>query len=265
MTTRDTNWPEGTPAWADLMVPDGDAAREFYTGLFGWDFQLGDEDTGFYSQAIVDGHIVAGLMQSPPGEETPPPSWTTYLAVDDADHAATAITEAGGIVMMAPMEVMDFGRMAIAADPAGAVFGVWQGDTHTGAQIVNVPGAMVWNETLSHDFDAAKAFYGTVFGYEFQDLSGDGFRYAGIQVDGSVVGGIGQLPEGTPPEVPSLWLTYFQVEDPAATVARAGELGGTIQQDPRDSPYGQLAVIIGPAGETFAVIRPAHPTAAVPT
>lgn len=262
MTTRDTTWPEGTPAWADLMVPDGDVARKFYSGLFGWDFDVGGEQTGFYSQAVRDGRSIAGLMQSPPGEEeVPPPAWTTYLAVDDADRAAARITEAGGTVMMAPMDVMDFGRMAIAADPTGAVFGVWQGGTHIGAQIVNEPGAMVWNETLSRDFDAAKAFYGSVFGYDFQDLSGDGFRYAGVQVDGTVVGGIGQLPEGTPPEAPSLWLTYFQVEDPDATVARARELGATIQQEPRDSPYGQLAVIVGPAGETFAVITPADPTA----
>lgn len=260
-TTRDTNWAEGTPAWADLMVPDGAAARRFYGELFGWEFLVGEEQTGFYSQALLDGRSVAGIGQSPPGEDAPPPAWTTYLAADSVELVLERITAAGGTVLMLPLEVMNFGSMAVAADPAGAVFGLWQGGSHTGARIVNVPGAMVWNETLSHDFDRAKAFYGEVFGYGFQDISGDGFRYAGIQVEGWVVGGIGQLPDGTPPEAPAQWMTYFQVESPDDTVSRARELGGNVAQEPRDSPYGRLAVIGGPDGETFAVIRPADPVA----
>ena len=264
MTTRDTSWPEGTPAWADVMVPDGEASRQFYTSLFGWDFQIGGEESGFYSQAMHGGRTVAGLGQSMPGQEGPPPAWTTYLAVEDVGLVAERITGAGGSLMMAPMEVGEFGSMAVAVDPTGAVFGLWESGTHTGAQIVNEPGAMVWNETLSHDFETAKAFYGDVFGYGFMDLGGDGFTYAGIEVDGSVVGGLGQLPDGTPASMPSVWMTYFQVEDTDAVVAQAQELGGTVRQEPRDSPYGRTAVLAGPAGEVFAVITPADPTAAAP-
>lgn len=262
MTTRDTNWPEGTPAWAELVVPDGDAARQFYTGLFGWDYEVGGEETGFYSQALKDGRTVAGIGQPMSDEQAPPPAWTTYLAADSVEMVVERITAAGGTVLMLPMEVMGFGSMAMAADCTGGVFGLWQGASHTGAQIVNEPGTMVWNEVLSRDFEAAKTFYGEVFGYGFQDLSGGGFPYAGIEVDGTVVGGVGRLPDGTSPEVPGLWMTYFQVEDPDAIVARAGELGGTVHRAPQDSPYGRSAVIGGPAGETFAVIRPADPTAA---
>lgn len=262
MSTRDTNWPEGTPAWADVVVPDRKAAMAFYGGLLGWEFSEGAAETGFYTQGLRSGRTVAGLGEPMPGQPAVPPAWTTYLAVDDADRVAGSITEAGGSVMMPAMDVMDFGRMVIAADPTGAVFGVWQSGTHTGAQIVNEPGAMVWNEALSHDFDAATSFYESVFGYTFLDLGGDGFRYAGIEVDGSMVGGLGQLPAGTPPEAPAMWLTYFQVEDVDAAVAKAQELGGTIQQEPRDSPYGRLAVLAGPAGEVFAVIKPADPAAA---
>lgn len=257
MTTRDTTWPQGTPAWTDLMVSDGDAAREFYRGLLGWEYLLGDAETGFYSQAVRDGRSIAGIGQPPPGQEAPPPSWTTYLAADDVEQLTARITEAGGTVLMPPMEIMGFGSMAVAADPAGAVFGLWQGGTHTGAQLVNEPGAMVWNETLSRDLDAAQAFYRAVFGYDVHDLSGEGFRYAGLLVGGQLVGGAGELADSAPAETPAHWMTYFAVEDCDATVARARELGGQVHQEPRDSPYGRMAVLGGPAGEVFAVIVPA--------
>ncbi len=251
MPTRDTNWPEGTPAWVDLMVPDGEAARAFYGGLFGWDFEVGDETTNFYSQGQLGGRTVAGIGQSMPGQEGPPPAWTTYLATDDVDAVSTRISQAGGTVFMPAMEVMGFGRMAVAADPTGCFFGLWQGLSHTGFQRYNEPGAVVWNEAHVLDFAAAKAFYEAVFSYTFTDLGGEGFHYATTEVGGQTVGGLGDSADGT-----AAWLTYFQVEDADAMAHRAVELGGTQLSEPRDSPYGRIAEIAGPAREQFALIVP---------
>ena len=127
-----------------------------------------------------------------------PTIWTTYLATSDADATAAKIKGAGSQLVMGPIDVTDVGRMAVAADPAGAGFGVWQARAFPGAQIVNEPGAMRWNEQMSYDFEASKAFYAAVFGYEYGDTSSDTVSYATFKVDGKDVGGIGGLHQGVP-------------------------------------------------------------------
>ena len=255
MDTRDDPWPSGTPAWTDLVTPDLAASKAFYGGLFGWEFTESGPEQGFYVQGHIGGRPVAGLGEGPPDQPSTSAAWTTYLAVDDVDAMTLRVTEAGGTALMPAIEIGDFGRMAVVADPAGAVFGLWQAGQHIGARLVNVPGAMCWNESLSGDFEASKAFYSRVFGFALQDLSGPDFEYVGLQVAGRTVGGLGAI--GTEMEtVRSHWLTYFAVESADAIVARAVDLGGR-SSGARDSAYGRMAVITGPHGETFAVIEPA--------
>ena len=123
---------------------------------------------------------------------------------------------------------MEEGRMAMAMDTAGAAFGIWQGGHTTGLGVANEPGALTWNEDMSRDFEGSKAFYQAVFGYGYQDMSGDGFKYAMLMVDGHEVGGMGEYPEGTPAEKPAAWAAYFVVTDTDAAVAKAAELGGRV-------------------------------------
>jgi predicted enzyme related to lactoylglutathione lyase len=254
MTFRDSPWPDGTPCWADVMVPDRKKAMAFYGALFGWGFDEGPEETGFYTMASLDGRTVVGLMQTMPGQEDMPAAWTVYLAASDIDKTTAAAAEAGGHVVSPPMDVMTAGRMAVIADPAGAVFGLWQGGDHTGMQVANVPGAITWNEAMSHDYETAKAFYGNVFGYGSDDMSGPGFNYAVLTVGGEPVGGIGTLPEDVPAEVPAHWTNYFAVVDTDATVAKVVELGGTVTMPPFDSPQGRLASVTDDQGAAFSVI-----------
>ena len=68
-----------------------------------------------------------------------------------------------------PMDVMGLGTMAVFTDPTGAVFGIWQPGTFAGAELVNEHGAFGWNELDTRDPDAAKEFYGAVFGWAFED------------------------------------------------------------------------------------------------
>jgi predicted enzyme related to lactoylglutathione lyase len=254
MTVRDSPWPDGTPCWADLMVPDRKKAMEFYGALFGWDFAEGTEETGFYTIALLDGRMVVGLMAAMPGQESMPAAWTVYLATSDLDKTAAAAAEAGAQVMAPPMDVMTQGRMAVLADPAGAVFGLWQAGEHTGMQVANIPGAMSWNEGMSRDFETAKAFYGNVFGYGFEDMSAPGFDYAVLTVGGEQVGGIGGLPAEVPAEVPAHWASYFTVTDTDAAVAKVVELGGSVVMPPFDSPQGRLAAVADDQGAAFRVI-----------
>ena len=252
MVTRDTAWPDGTPCWVDLGAEDIDRARTFYAGLFGWDIPPGPPEAGGYSLCMLRGRPAAGM--GPKMNPEMPSTWTTYLAAENADDVAAKVKAAGGQVLMEPMDVMDVGRMAIAADPAGAAFGVWQARAHIGAGIANEPGTLCWNENMSRDFDGNKAFYASVFGYGYDDMSGDGFKYATLKVGDAIVGGIGELPADVPVGVPAHWSTYFAVSDTDATISKAGELGGSVVRPAWDSPYGRMAAVSDDQGVQFSVI-----------
>ena len=254
MVTRDTRWPAGTPCWVDVSVDDVPKAIAFYQALFGWDIQVGAPEVGGYSIAHLDNRIVAAVSPKY-GPPEAPSAWTTYLATDDVDATADKIKGAGGQLLAGPMDVMSEGRMAIALDTAGAVFGLWQGGNTTGVGLADVPGTLSWNEHMSRDFHASKAFYQAVFGYEYQDMSAEGFKYAALMVDGHEVGGLGEYPEGTPQETPAAWSVYFAVADADAAVAKAAELGGTVVQPVRDSPYGRIGVVADNHGAVFSLIK----------
>ena len=255
VVTRDTRWPAGTPCWVDVSVDDVPKAIAFYRALFGWDIELGGPEVGGYSIAHQDGRIVAAVSPKM-GAPDAPSVWTTYLATDDADATAAKTKGAGGQLLAEPMDVMEEGRLAVAMDPAGAVFGLWQGEHTTGLGVATEPGALTWNEHMSRDFDGSKAFYQAVFGYDYQDMSSDGFKYATLMLDGQIVGGIGEYPAETPAEVPAAWATYFAVTDTDAAVAKVTELGGSVVQSPRDSPYGRVAVVADNHGAVFSLITP---------
>ncbi|MDQ7803819.1 VOC family protein [Amycolatopsis sp. A133] len=255
MVFRDERWPDGTPGWVDLLVPDQAKAMAFYSGLFGWTVYPGGEETGFYGMAELRGRPVAGIGRTPPDRDIPA-VWTTYLAVSDVDRTAAAVTEAGGEIVMPVLEVRPAGRMAVAADPAGAVFGLWEAGDHIGTQVTAAPGTPAWNECMSRDHPVAKPFYEEVFGYGFQDLSSDDFTYAVLLIDGRPIGGLGTVPGSAPPEVPSHWLTYFWVADADAGAAKVTELGGTVQGKPFDSPYGRQVRVTDDQGVPFMIIAP---------
>jgi predicted enzyme related to lactoylglutathione lyase len=251
-----TTYEPGTPSWVDLGTPDIDASAGFYAALFGWDVPEPEnaEQTGGYRQAMKGEEPTAGMM--PLMQEGQPPAWTTYVSVEDADATAAAVKEAGGTVMAEPMDVMDLGRMAIFADPGGAVFGIWQPGTFTGAGIVNEPGAISWNELNTRDIGAAKSFYGAVFGWTFEDVEMEGMgTYTTIKAGESPVGGMLNMVErGVPEQVPAHWQVYFAVEDTDAAVDRVKQDGGSVMVEPIDIPAGRFSILTDPHGASFAVI-----------
>ena len=257
MVTRDTAWATGTPCWVDLGVADIAKACAFYSALFGWEVQPGPPEAGGYTVCRKDGRQVAGIGPNI-GQPASPPAWTTYLATADAAGTARKIKAAGGHLVVRPMDVMDQGRMAIATDPGGATFGVWQARAHTGVQLANEPGSLSWNENLSRDFDRNKAFYHAVFGYEFGDIGAAGFRYATLKIGGTEVGGIGELDSASPAGVPAHWSVYFAVEDTDAAVTRVGELGGATLRPSRDTPYGRMAIVADDHGASFSLLSAAQ-------
>ena len=249
-----SSYPEGVPSWVDLMTIDPPGSRRFYGALFGWSFDISpDAATGNYTQCQLGDLSVAGMGGQPvPGMPT---VWTTYFAVDDADKVAERIREHGGTLQMEPMSIGPHGRMAIATDPTGAVFGLWQAGSHPGAQLVNVPGAVVWNELSTPDLDAAARFYAAVFGLEWEsvDAGPEGPPYRMMRVDGRPTGGAMQV-DGAAGGVPPHWMVYFDVSDVDGTVRTATDNAGEVVLPAHDSPQGRWAVLRDPQGGTFSVI-----------
>lgn len=249
MVTRDTPWPDGTPCWVELAAPDPRMAIDFYGALFAWDFADQGDETGNYLLALLGGRSVAGVGSMPAGQEDAPAAWTTYLATSDVDRAVSRISENGGRVTVAPMDVWSAGRLAMATDPDGAPFGLWQAGEHRGVGVANVAGTVCWNECRVRDFERAQQFYAGTFGYAFDDVSAGGIRGAVLKLGENVVGGIVHAPAEDPH-----WSVYFAAADTDETVARVTEVGGRLVREPRDSPFGRIALVGDNQGAGFHLI-----------
>ncbi len=273
MPERDAYIP-GVPCWVDTSQPDPEAAVDFYSGLFGWQFQdampAGSE--GKYFIAQLNGGSVAAVGSIP--DAAPPMAmWNTYISVESADQAASKVGEAGGGVIMEPFDVMDAGRMAVFTDPEGASFCVWQAKEQIGARVVNEAGSLNFNGLGTRDVDSAKQFYGAVFGWETLALDGGaemwtlpgygdylerdtpGLRKMIAEVGGpegfaDVVASINPIPDNEP-DTPAHWSVTFATDDAEATAAKATELGGKVIAPPFDAPWVRMTVIGDPQGATL--------------
>ncbi|WP_037869879.1 VOC family protein [Streptomyces sp. SPB074] len=243
----------GTPCWVDLMARDQRNAIDFYSDLLGWQGQPGPGGFGGYAICEVLGKAVAGIGKAPEDQPEPPNLWTTYLATTDAQATQDTIISAGGSLVVPVVDVGDLGRMLIAADPQGAVFGVWQAGEFAGARLVNEAGALIWNELHAADVPTAAAFYGEVFGANFEPFEG-AEDYWAVKVAGKTVGGATGL-KSDPPGTPAHWLTYFAVDDVDSTADALIRRDGTVLAPPFDMVAGRMAVVADPEGARFALIE----------
>jgi predicted enzyme related to lactoylglutathione lyase len=244
-----TRYEHGVPSWVDIGMPDPQAGVAFYSQLFGWDGQDMGEEAGHYTIVSKAGQQVAAIS---PAQDSGPPRWTTYINVDDIDAVAKKAESAGGTVIVAPMDVMSAGRMAIFSDATGAVVAAWQPRDHIGAQLVNEAGAFIWSELVTSDMAKSKSFYSEVFGWGW----GGADEYAEAQVAGRTIGGVMPRRPDMPPDVPDSWLVYFGATDVDADTKKASGLGATIVVDPTDIPgTGRFAVLMDPQGAAFALFK----------
>lgn len=248
MPTRDTAWPAGTPCWIDYGASDMAAAQAFYAGLLGWEYTGGDPEFGGYLNATKDGRLVAGM--GPQMDEAGAPGWTTYVATDDADATAARIREAGGTVVVEPMQVGPFGRMVIALDPQGNGFGLWEAGEHTGVQRFGEPGSLAWNEAAVADPAAARAFYSAVFGFEWDATEGME-PYATFRTGDRPLGGLGAIQPG----LPTGWTVCFAVASTDGAVSSVEAQGGKVLYPAEDTEFGRFAVVEDPWGASFSVME----------
>lgn len=250
--------PAGAPCWIDLLTSDIGRSRDFYSALFGWDYEVGDQEMyGGYTMAFKDGKSVAGLMQSGQDGEGYPDNWTTYLRVEDISATIAAAKDAGAMIYMEPMDVPEQGTMAMIGDPGGASIGLWEFAGHTGFQAHEVDGAAAWHELFSKNYSAAVDFYRDTFGVQTSVMSDTPeFRYTNLVDGGKELAGIMDAAEFLPEEVPSHWQVYFQIDDVDATIAKALTLGATVINAAENSPYGRIAGLTDCTGAMFKLVQP---------
>jgi predicted enzyme related to lactoylglutathione lyase len=260
MSRRD-DYPAGVPCFVDTLTPDLDAAKDFYGGIFGWEFagpgRMPGDPPGEYFVARVHGDDVAGVGSLPAQSDAPvPPAWNTHVAVDSADEAVARATAAGGCVLVTPLDAPPAGRLAVIADPAGAVLTLWEAGQRAGAARVNEHSAWAMSLLTTPDPDGAKAFYRELFGWEAEEFGPVWlFRLPGY------VGGEPHQPVPrdvvaamtTGESARAAWSVDCWIAEADAAAAAAPRLGGTIIAQPFDDAMFRRAVLAAPDGATFSV------------
>ncbi|MER7753976.1 VOC family protein [Kitasatospora sp. NPDC097643] len=251
-----TDFPIGSPCWIDLGSPDVNATVEFYGRVFGWTFQSAGPEAGGYGFLQANGKTVAAV--GPLTEQGAQSAWTTYFRTADADATAKAVKNVGGTVRVPPMDVMDAGRMAQLTDPQGAQFAIWQAGTVKGLDVVSEDNALVWTELHAADQNAARDFYGSVFGWRAEPFPAPGITYLVLSPaegdqQATSFGGIAPvMAEGQSPS----WTPYFATEVVDELVTKAQAAGGTVLMPATDMPgVGRIAWLADPNGAPFALIK----------
>lgn len=260
--TEVTKHNPGTFCWVDLSTTDAEAAKTFYTGLFGWgthDNPMGPD--AVYTMLQLEGKEVGGLYQQDQQKsQGGPPHWMSYVSVASADETVQKAKSQGGQVLAEPVDVFDAGRMAVLQDPTGTTFAVWQAGQHIGARLVNQPGTICWNELATKDEKVAGEFYSRLFGWvsQVQDMGPTSYTifFRGDQMAAGMI----QMTEEWG-DIPPHWMVYFAVEDCDSSAETVKQLGGEIKVPPTDIPgIGRFAVAQDPQGAVFSIIKLTNPT-----
>jgi predicted enzyme related to lactoylglutathione lyase len=253
MTTRDRA-PLGAPCWTDLWTSDVEGSRAFYASLFGWEALEPSPEFGGYFMFQRDGVPVAGCMGDMGPDMPANDTWKIYLATEDISATARDTENEGGQIIAPSMPVADLGTQLVFVDPTGATLGAWQPGTFPGFTVLDEPGTPSWFELHTRGYGQAVDFYPTVFHLESVTMSDtDEFRYTTLNAagDSTQLAGIMDAAAFLPEGVPSYWAIYWEVADIDASAATTRDLGGSVVEEPMDTPYGRMATVTDPAGAQF--------------
>jgi predicted enzyme related to lactoylglutathione lyase len=248
--------PPGSFAWVELATTGQDQARHFYASLFGWspvDSPMGPGEV--YLLFENGGRFTAGALQIKPEEAAILPHWHIYVGVESADVAAARARELGGKIIEGPFDVSTYGRMAVIADPTGAVFSVWQPQMHAGIGVSGEPGTFCWADLSTSDPARATEFYSGLFDWKIAPGQNDTSGYLHIQNGSDFIGGIPPAAYRDP-NVPPHWLVYFLVGDVDASAQKAVDNGAHLVTKPSTiENVGRMCIIQDPQGAVFALFK----------
>ena len=251
--------PDPTPGrivWHELNADDVEQSAAFYSAFFGWQIVSTEMGPGRTLHMIQnDGQTIGSMLPKSPDDPSPP-HWIAYVDVDDIEDTVAAAIALGGTAPVPLMEVPDTGRFAILKDPQGGLIAAWCGAGGGSGESPEVPpvGTFGWNELVTTDAPASKAFYASLF--EWQPIpmnpsepeaytlfvrKGERCEAAMMPIPGDV-----QDPH-------TAWVPYVVVTDTDEAVGRAQELGAKLHLPPKNTPGGRIAVLCDPGGANFAV------------
>ncbi|HXW14032.1 MAG TPA: VOC family protein [Terriglobia bacterium] len=257
MTTSQTH-PSGSFCWVELSTSDQNAAKKFYSGLFGW--SINDNPMGpgeAYTIFRLGGRDAAAAytMNKQEREAHVPPHWNLYIATENVDNSASRVAKTGGTVLGGPFDVMDAGRMAVVKDPTGAAFCLWQAKNNSGLGVTGEDGAFCWADLNTPDPQRAGKFYSDLLGWKLEKGANDASGYLHIKNGDKHIGGIPPaqyLPKGAPAH----WLIYFHVAGVEASTDRVSQMGGKVHMPPQNMPnVGAWSVVADPQGAAFALFK----------
>jgi uncharacterized protein len=243
----------GKFVWADLVTDDVPAAVKFYSGLFGWTFQV----TGNYTIGCNEERPLCGMFQRPrPKDDSAQPRWFGYISVRNVERAQKTTTKLGGRVLAAPGKFPDRGDQAVFADPEGALFGVVRSSSGDPEDFKAEPGDWVWVQFLSRDAAKSAEFYRALCDYEIITntqsnrlsdfvLSSKGYARATVRT----------IP-GDNPQVKPSWLLFVRVTSVTDSVERTRQLGGKVLLEPRpENLGGKVCVVSDPTGAAIGLLE----------
>ncbi|MDA3647583.1 VOC family protein [Saccharopolyspora indica] len=246
---------EGMPCWIELITTDLERAREFYAGLFGWEYRThSDPVSGEHVIALREGFPVASLRAASGDHST----WRLYLASADCAATTAHAQELGATLTVPHNHVPGVGTKAVLVGPADAEFGLlqpeesWQFD-------VGLPGTLMWAELVTIKAQTADNFFHELFGYDAEKFGTENRSDYSVWYLGeeSVLARVSMIREHITASTHPHWLLYLGVDESVGTdelVRTAIALGGRVRVDPYDSSIGRVAVLRDPTGARFAVI-----------
>jgi predicted enzyme related to lactoylglutathione lyase len=250
-----TYYPDGTPCWPELTTRDLPGVIGFYEKIFGWTCQGLGPRFWHYTMCLVDGEPVAAITPPAIGLEPGEAVWHIYIATSDVEVCAKRVEVNDGKLVILPVTLPDFGSFALATDPDGATFGLWQAGPHLGARLLRQPGTMCWNELHTRNVKMADGFYEALFGYEREQI-GDGIDYDYIvwKIGGEPVCGRLRMQCETARGEPH-WKTYFTVANCDEVEARVLTEGGKVLIGAYETPHGRVAIVADPGGAVFGICQ----------
>lgn len=239
----------GKFVWHNLITPDAEAAREFYSAVFGWELETMAD--GAYTTASRGGRALGGIVDASKQDNPPRSSvWLAGVSVPNVDDMVSQAVGAGAKQIMAPTDIPDVGRIAVIIDPDGAVLQLIDSKDGDPPDAPARKNTWLWHEMISDDPGASAEFYRSLLGYEVTALGADD-SYHLLSRDGVPRAGILENPfEDTRPA----WVPYIRVENPASLLPKVEANGGRVIIQPSEKlRAGTVALILDPSGAPIAL------------
>jgi len=244
--------PTGHVAWHDLITPDLEVSKAFYSGLFGWTWRAPSSGEGVkYVVGEMTGVAMAGLAESGEGKRNPS-QWITYFAVNDVHQSVKLATDSGAKVVVRPTTTGSWhDESALLTDPQGAAFALMKPGVRPNDSVTAMINGWLWVELWTVNAEDAGTFYAWLLGYDTKRLTVAGQDYTTFRRDSLPIAGLLEIPVK---DVRPNWLPTIRVADVNATIARAVSLGGRVIMAPRDDVRNAtVAIIADPTGAALTL------------